>query len=139
MNAESGLKIASNWSPWATKNRPGRIEIMTREPFFFFFFFFYNYYRYYYLKRDEKLVKNKDTDSTRNFISCRSVCTETLAQYKYYPTNMLPIPRRDLCSNLIRRFRGLRLTLFRNKTNYCFQSIIYFYNYLSAVSITISM
>ena len=40
----SGLKIASNWSPWATKNRPGRIEIMTREPitiFFFFFFFFF--------------------------------------------------------------------------------------------------
>ena len=37
----SGLKIASNWSPWATKNRPGRIEIMTQEPIFFFFFFFF--------------------------------------------------------------------------------------------------
>ena len=36
----SGLKIVSNWSPWATKNRPGRIEIMTWEPIVFFFFFF---------------------------------------------------------------------------------------------------
>ena len=36
--SNTGLKIASNWSPWATKNRPGRIEIMTREPSFFFFF-----------------------------------------------------------------------------------------------------
>ena len=62
-SVDSGLKIASNWSPWATKNRPGRIEIMTREPIFFFFFifFFYDYhYRYYYLKRDEKLVKFYD-------------------------------------------------------------------------------
>ena len=32
----AGLKIASNWSPWATKNRPGQIEIMTREPVLFF-------------------------------------------------------------------------------------------------------
>ena len=28
----SGLKIASDWSPWATKNRPGRLEIMIQEP-----------------------------------------------------------------------------------------------------------
>ena len=29
----TGLKIASDWSPWATKkNRPGRLEIMTQEP-----------------------------------------------------------------------------------------------------------
>ena len=40
-HCSAGLKIASNWSPWATKNRLGRIEIMTREPFFFFFFFFF--------------------------------------------------------------------------------------------------
>ena len=65
----AGLKIASNWSPWATKNRPGRIEIMTREQFFFIFFFIFLFffrititlfYRYYYLKRDEKLVKFYD-------------------------------------------------------------------------------
>ena len=29
------------WSPWATKNRPGRIEIMTREPIFVCFCFCY--------------------------------------------------------------------------------------------------
>ena len=28
----TGLKIASDWSPWATKNRPGRLEIMIQEP-----------------------------------------------------------------------------------------------------------
>ena len=47
----------------ATKNRPGRIEIMTWEPIFFFFFFFFfkdYHYRYYYLNRDEKLVKFYD-------------------------------------------------------------------------------
>ena len=27
-----GLKIASDWSPWATQNRPGRLEIMIQEP-----------------------------------------------------------------------------------------------------------
>ena len=27
-----GLKIASDWSPWATKNRPGRLETMIQEP-----------------------------------------------------------------------------------------------------------
>ena len=51
----AGLKIASNWSPWATKNRTGRIEIMTGEPILFFYLFFY-----YHLKRDEKLVKFYD-------------------------------------------------------------------------------
>ena len=59
----AGLKIASNWSPWATKNRPGRIEIMTWEPIFIFYFYFIfkgYHYRYYYLKRDEKLVKFYD-------------------------------------------------------------------------------
>ena len=28
----TGLKIASDWSPWATKNRPRRLEIMIQEP-----------------------------------------------------------------------------------------------------------
>ena len=32
MSPYSGLKIASDWSPWATKNRPGRLEIMIQEP-----------------------------------------------------------------------------------------------------------
>ena len=42
----SGLKIVSNWSPWATKNRPGRIEIpvMTWEPIVFLFFCFFLFY-----------------------------------------------------------------------------------------------
>ena len=31
-NSHTGLKIASDWSPWATKNRPGRLEIMIQEP-----------------------------------------------------------------------------------------------------------
>ena len=66
-NYYTGLKIASNWSPWVTKNRPGLIERMTREPNFYFYFYFFlffflfffriTHYRYYYLKTDEKLVK----------------------------------------------------------------------------------
>ena len=32
MKCITGLKIASDWSPWATKNRPGRLEIMIQEP-----------------------------------------------------------------------------------------------------------
>ena len=44
---KAGLKIASNWSPWATKNRPGRIEIMTREPIFFYFFYFFFYFFFF--------------------------------------------------------------------------------------------